>query len=53
VQSILEALQKHGRTHLPVVETHKGKETRLRGLFSSAQILRLTEISRQKAARTK
>jgi len=53
VQNILEALQKHGRTHLPVVETQKGKESRLRGLFSSAQILRLTEISRQKAAHIK
>jgi CBS domain-containing protein len=53
VQNILEALQKQGRTHLPVLEIHAGKEPRLRGLFSSAQILRLTEVSRQKAAHRK
>ena len=53
VQNILEALQKHGRTHLPVLDIQAGKEPRLRGLFSSAQILRLTEISRQKAAHHK
>lgn len=53
VQSILEALQKHGRTHMPVLDIQEGKEPRLRGLFSSAQILRLTEISRQKAAHAK
>ncbi len=52
VQNILEALQKHGRTHLPVVETKDGQE-RLRGLFSSAKILRLTEVSRQRAAQGK
>jgi CBS domain-containing protein len=53
VQSVLEALQKHGRTHMPVLDMHEGKEPRLRGLFSSAQILRLTETSRQKAAHHK
>lgn len=53
VQNILEALQKHGRTHLPVLDIQEGKEPRLRGLFSSAQILRLTETSRQKAAHHK
>jgi CBS domain-containing protein len=53
VQNILEALQKHGRTHLPVLEIHAGKEPRLRGIFSSAQILRLTEVSRQKLAKHK
>jgi CBS domain-containing protein len=53
VQNILEALQKSGRTHLPVLEIQTGKEPRLRGLFSSAQILRLTEVSRQKAAQHK
>lgn len=53
VQNILEALQKSGRTHMPVIETHAGKEPRLRGIFSSAQILRLTEVSRQKSARNK
>jgi len=53
VQNILEALQKCGKTHMPVVETLKGNETHLRGLFSSAKILRLTETSRQKAVKTK
>jgi CBS domain-containing protein len=53
VQNILEALQKHGRTHLPVLEIQPGKEPRLRGIFSSAQILRLTEVSRQNAAKHK
>lgn len=53
VQNVLEALQKHGRTHMPVLDIQAGKEPRLRGLFSSAQILRLTETSRQKAAHHK
>jgi len=53
VQHILEALQKCGRTHIPVVDVDSGKEPRLRGLFSSAKILRLTEMSRQKVAKAK
>ncbi len=53
VQDILEALNKHGRTHLPVVEHKEGETPRLRGLFSSAKILRLTEVSRQKLAKDK
>ncbi|HLP98722.1 MAG TPA: CBS domain-containing protein [Sideroxyarcus sp.] len=53
VQDILEALNKHGRTHLPVVEHKEGETPRLRGLFSSAKILRLTELSRQKLAQGK
>jgi CBS domain-containing protein len=53
VQNVLEALQKTGRTHLPVIEVKAGQAPRLRGLFSSAKILRLTETSRQKAARAK
>ncbi len=53
VQNILEALQKSGKTHMPVVETISGKGTRLRGLFSSAKILRLTELSRSKLAHGK
>jgi CBS domain-containing protein len=53
VQNILEALQRNGRTHLPVLEIHAGKEPRLRGIFSSSQILRLTEVSRQTAAKAK
>lgn len=53
VQDILEALNKHGRTHLPVVEHKDGETPRLRGLFSAAKILRLTEISRQRASKAK
>jgi CBS domain-containing protein len=53
VQNVLEALQKNGRTHLPVLDIKAGQVPRLRGLFSSAKILRLTETSRQKAAHTK
>lgn len=53
VQNILEALQKCGRTHLPVLDTRSGKEHHLRGLFSSAKILRLTELSRQKLAQAR
>jgi CBS domain-containing protein len=53
VQNVLEALQKSGKTHLPVLDTKAGQVPRLRGLFSSAKILRLTETSRQKTARTK
>lgn len=49
VKTVLEALQKVGKTHLPVVESKDG-HTRLRGLFSSAKILRLTEFSRKQAA---
>jgi CBS domain-containing protein len=50
VQNILEALQKCGKTHLPVLET--GSETRMRGLFSSAKILRLTEVGRARPAKS-
>jgi hypothetical protein len=50
VQNILEALQKCGKTHLPVLET--GGETRMRGLFSSAKILRLTEVGRARPAKS-
>jgi CBS domain-containing protein len=53
VQNILESLQKHSRTHLPVLDVKTGQEPRLRGLFSSAKILRLTEDSRQKALQIK
>lgn len=51
VQDVLDVLQKCGRTHLPVVETGEDKETRLRGLFSTSKVLRLTEDSRQTAQR--
>ena len=49
VQSVLEVLQKCGRTHLPVVEKKVGEELHLRGLFSASRVLRLTEDSRRKA----
>jgi len=36
-----------------VLEIKDGAAARLRGLFSSAKILRLTEASRQQAAKAK
>ena len=53
VESVLVAMQKSGRTHLPVLEIKDGAAARLRGLFSSAKILRLTEASRQQATKAK
>ena len=50
VQSVLDILQKSMRTHLPVVEKADGKNYRLRGLFSTAKVLRLTEESRKAAS---
>lgn len=50
VHSVLDVLQKCGRTHLPVVEKKTGEELHLRGLFSLSRVLRLTEDSRKKAA---
>ncbi len=52
VQSVLDALQKSGRTHLPVMEYADGEPPHLRGLFSSSKVLRLTEDAR-KAAQAK
>lgn len=52
IQSVLDALQKCGRTHLPVLENKDGK-LHLRGLFSLARVLRLTEDSRKNAAQAK
>lgn len=49
VHSVLDVLQKSGRTHLPVVEKKAGEELHLRGLFSASRVLRLTEDSRRKA----
>ena len=49
VQSILDALQKSGRTHLPVMEYADGEPPHLRGLISSSKVLRLTEDSRRAA----
>lgn len=43
---VLDTFQKLGRTHLPVVE-EDGKELRLRGVFSAAKLLRLTEAARR------
>jgi len=51
VQDVLNVLQKCGRTHLPVVESGEDKEVRLRGLFSTSKVLRLTEDSRETAQR--
>lgn len=53
VQSVLDLLQKCGRTHLPVVEKRAGEELHLRGLFSASRVLRLTEDSRRSATKAK
>ncbi len=53
VQALLDVFQKTGRTHLPVIDSHEGKEHHLRGLFSSAKVLRLTDFARRKAAHGK
>jgi CBS domain containing-hemolysin-like protein len=53
VQAVLDAFQKTGRTHLPVLDAKEGKEHHLRGIFSSAKTLRLTEMARQKASKIK
>jgi CBS domain-containing protein len=46
VAAVLDAFKRCGRTHLPVVATESGGGTRLRGVFSSAKLLRLTAASR-------
>lgn len=53
VQGVLDAFQRTGRTHLPVLDSVQGKEHRLRGLFSSAKVLRLTDYARRQAAQNK
>lgn len=53
VQAVLDAFQKTGRTHLPVLDAKEGKEHHLRGIFSSAKVLRLTEVARHKATQFK
>jgi CBS domain-containing protein len=53
VQALLAVFQKTGRTHIPVIDNHEGKEHHLRGLFSSAKVLRLTDIARRRAAQAK
>jgi hypothetical protein len=52
VETILATFQACGRTHLAVVEDSPAGP-RLRGVFSSAKLLRLTARSRQAAARKK
>lgn len=47
---LLDTFAKLGRTHLPVVEGGSDK-LRLRGLFSAAKVLRLTEGARRTARR--
>jgi CBS-domain-containing membrane protein len=49
VQSVLDAFQKTGRTHIPVLDTKEGKEHHLCGIFSSAKVLRLTDLARSRA----
>ena len=51
VQSVLDAFQKTGRTHIPVLDKREGKEHHLSGLFSSSKVLRLTEFARRKMAK--
>jgi CBS domain-containing protein len=46
VESILVTFQRIGRTHLAVIEEETGRGPRLRGVFSSAKVLRLTAASR-------
>jgi CBS domain-containing protein len=45
VSDLLDAFKRSGRTHLPVVE-QDGAATRLRGVFSSSKVLRLTAEAR-------
>ncbi len=46
VQDVLDALQKSGRTHLPVMDHGGGGAPHLRGLLSTSKVLRLTEDCR-------
>jgi len=46
VKSVLEALQRNRRSHLPVMETMPDGNLRLRGIFSLSKLLRLTQGSR-------
>ncbi len=50
VGGVLDTLHQAGCTHLCVVESADGAELRLRGVFSAAKLLRLTEASRQRRA---
>lgn len=46
VAAVLDAFKRSGRTHLPVVAEDPAGRARLRGVFSSAKVLRLTAASR-------
>jgi CBS domain-containing protein len=46
VSAVLDALKRCGRTHLPVVAEDAAGRVQLRGVFSSAKLLRLTAASR-------
>ena len=48
VRNILDTLSTAGRTHLVVVENVTGHGLRLRGAFSAAKLLRLSEESRKR-----
>ena len=50
VAAVLDAFKRCGRTHLPVVGGEPGGGMRLRGVFSSAKLLRLTAESRTATA---
>jgi CBS domain-containing protein len=52
VGAVLALFQRVGRTHLAVVEREAGGSVRLRGVFSAAKLLRLTDQAR-KSAKTK
>jgi hypothetical protein len=43
VACVLDAFRRTGRSHIAVVEGRAGEEPRLRGVFSAAKLLRLTE----------
>jgi CBS domain-containing protein len=47
VASILDLFKRSHRTHLPVIAQQKGEPARVRGVFSSAKVLRLTAASRR------
>jgi len=49
VAAVLDAFRRCRRTHLPVIATEPGARTRLRGVFSSAKLLRLTAPSQASA----
>jgi CBS domain-containing protein len=46
VAAVLDAFKRSGRTHLPVVAEQPAGGARLRGVFSSAKLLRLTAARR-------